>query len=54
MSVLFLDIRDGLGTALHNDLILVHEHIDDYSLQPALEITIEGKVPFEFESLCSD
>lgn len=32
------------GTELPEDLILVHEHTDHYSLQPAREMSLESKV----------
>jgi hypothetical protein len=36
-------IRD-IGTGIPNDLILVHEFKDHYSLQPREEMTVEGKL----------
>ena len=33
-----------LGTELPEDLILVHEHSDHYSLQAAAEMSLEGNV----------
>lgn len=45
----FLSLRkrhclNYVGTELPEDLILVHEHTDHYSLQPAREMSLESKV----------
>jgi hypothetical protein len=35
-----------LGTAVPDEFILVHEENDHYLLQPAVEMTVDGKVSF--------
>ena len=40
-----------VGTPLPDDLILVHEHTDHYSLQPAEEMSLSGNISWSLKHL---